>query len=483
MSSYLFLAEIAFLSSVFCVLHAFKLRIGLAPLYVLFGLFEAFLFFASRGSVPIHAEMLFGYEAFVAYILILPLMLGVMLIIYVHEGSSEARRFLVALIVLYVMHGILDGIFAYHAVNPPEGYAAMTAENPIIRYSTYQRFASLVAFLADAIALAATYQFLVNRFPRLPLVLPLFAAFVVAMTVDGMVFGGMQGDIVVTGADLLVVEKIQVGLAAGIPISIYLSWSVRRTTDEVEQGRVRKTFDILDLRRELESQKRQLEHVTDSFSRFVPPSVVEDIVEDPNRLELGGELRHVTVLFADIRGYSTLSEKLSPTETILLLNRYFEAVTGVIFEHGGMINEFEGDGILAVFGAPLELDHHEEAAVRAALGMLEAVEELNVVCDADGTSQIWKSVGLERFAIRIGLHSGDVVAGNIGTAQRIKYAVIGDTVNTAARVEALNKTLDTALLLSDATAKALRPGLVALQDLGAHQVKGKRDTVQVYTPA
>ena len=157
-----------------------------------------------------------------------------------------------------------------------------------------------------------------------------------------------------------------------------------------------------------------------------------------------------------------------------------------MFDRGGMINEFEGDGILAVFGAPIGVENHASAALETAVDMQRRVEELNRLWEADGTAEKWKSVGLDSLVVRVGIHTGDVVAGNIGTDLRMKYAVIGDTVNTAARVEGLNKTLETQILLTATTVKRIEAengDVSGLQDMGAHQVKGKGDKVHVFTYA
>ncbi len=210
--------------------------------------------------------------------------------------------------------------------------------------------------------------------------------------------------------------------------------------------------------------------------------VVESILEDRAGLELGGAERDVTVLFADIERYSTLSEQLAPAEVIGLLNRYLSAVTPAIFTQRGMINEIEGDGILAVFGAPVGQPDHAARAVRCTLAMHAAVAALNERWEADGTLARFAATGVDALRIRIGLHSGPVVAGNIGTAERTKYAVIGDTVNTAARVETLNKVLDTRSLLTQAVLDQLPNELRARTAArGEHAVKGRQGSLKVYT--
>lgn len=195
----------------------------------------------------------------------------------------------------------------------------------------------------------------------------------------------------------------------------------------------------------LKEQRAQFLYIKDTFSRYVSPDVVDALVRDPGKLRLGGELKDVTVLFSDIRGYSTLSEQLSPTETITLLNRYFEGVSGVILERGGMINEFEGDGILAVFGAPLDMADHADRAVDAALAMLDAVDALNVAWEKDGTAEKWQRVGLDQLRVRIGIIRGPSLLCTEATVQRL--------ARLKGRVQ---------------------------QDHGAHKVKGKSEPVHVY---
>ncbi len=178
-----------------------------------------------------------------------------------------------------------------------------------------------------------------------------------------------------------------------------------------------------------------------------------------------------------------MSEAMAPTEVIALLNRYYERVTSIILEQKGMINEFEGDAVLAVFGAPNDLSDHGHRAICAGRGMLKAVDILNKEFEADGTNLKWKSVGIDRLSIRVGIHTGPVVVGNVGSEARTKYAVIGDTVNIASRVEGLNKTLNTELLLTSTTLAQVKQSgcCVEVQALGSHPVRGRSEDVEVYT--
>ena len=217
-----------------------------------------------------------------------------------------------------------------------------------------------------------------------------------------------------------------------------------------------------------------------AFGRYVSEDVARAVLARPGGTKLGGETRDV--LFSDVRDYSTISEKLPPAEVVDLLNEYFGAMSEVIDRQGGCVIEFLGDAILAVFGAPGELPDHAERAVRAALQMQRRGAELNLAWERNGKASLWKERGIPALASRIGVHTGRVVAGNLGSKTRMKYAVIGDTVNAASRVEHLNNTLGTDLLFTEEVRIRLPPELVALaRDAGEHPVKGRGQPVHVFT--
>jgi adenylate cyclase len=173
---------------------------------------------------------------------------------------------------------------------------------------------------------------------------------------------------------------------------------------------------------------RDREFVRQTLGRYVSPELAERVLRDPDAVRLGGELREVTILMSDLRGFSELSERLGPEAMIDLLNRYLAAMTRVIHEHGGMINEFIGDAILVLFGAPFQHVDDSERAVRCAWDMQCALTALNVEN---------RRLGLPELAMGIGIHVGPVVAGNIGSRDRVKYGVVGSPVNLAARIQAV----------------------------------------------
>lgn len=227
---------------------------------------------------------------------------------------------------------------------------------------------------------------------------------------------------------------------------------------------------------------RERDFLRDTFGRYMSPDLARKVLSDRSAAQLGaGEERDVTVVFSDIEGYSTMSELIPPKQVLELLNTYLAGMNEIIDQHQGCIIEFIGDAILAVFNAPNDLADHADVGVRCAMAMRARLEELNEVWDQQPISQVWKNAGKERLKARIGVHSGRVVAGNLGSRTRMKYGLIGDVVNVAARLEALNKKISTTLLFSAETKAQLKPDLMEkVVDHGSHAVKGRAGEVPVY---
>lgn len=205
------------------------------------------------------------------------------------------------------------------------------------------------------------------------------------------------------------------------------------------------------------------------FAGYVSPQVLRDIVEGRIQAGLQGERRALCVLFSDIRGFTTLSEGLEPEAVIALLNRYFDRMANGVHAHGGTVDKFIGDGLMAFFGAPEALAEPCEAGVRAARAMVAALEDLNQERMAEGQPVL---------AMGIGLHFGEAAVGHVGGASRHEYTAIGDTVNTAARVEGLTKEAGFPILATEAVVTRLASGH-GFEDLGVRPVKG-RAPVQVF---
>ncbi len=219
-------------------------------------------------------------------------------------------------------------------------------------------------------------------------------------------------------------------------------------------------------------EKQSREQAVRIFNRFLDPRVVDSLVaqgETPQ--SLSGKAREITVLFSDIRGFTTLSEKRSPEEIVSLLNRYFSLQVEIIFRHGGTLDKFIGDAIMAFWGAPQDDDRHAEHAVAAALEMEQSLLRFKAELGEDGKD----------FDVGIGIHSGNAVVGFIGSDTRMDYTAIGDTVNLSSRIEGLTKGVARILVSSDTVACC--KNAFDFSPTGSYKVKGRMQEVTLYTPA
>lgn len=233
-----------------------------------------------------------------------------------------------------------------------------------------------------------------------------------------------------------------------------------RSRDEI--GRLTDAFN------EMLTGLRQRDFIRDTFGRYVSPEVVQALLESPEGLRFGGEKRVITVLMSDLRGYTRFAEQGDPAWVMDVLNGYLARMTDIIVEHGGTINEFMGDGIVAVFGAPVAHGDHAERAAAAALGMQRAMVSIN---DSHAAR------GLPRFEMGIGLNTGEAVVGNIGSEQRAKYAVVGAAVNLAARVE--SATVGGQIFMSAGTYARIRD-LADVADTLSVELKGLAEPLTLY---
>jgi adenylate cyclase len=220
------------------------------------------------------------------------------------------------------------------------------------------------------------------------------------------------------------------------------------------------------------------QRVHDTFARFVPEAVVADVLDrvDDGDLRFGGVRRECTVLFSDLRGFTSFAEELEPDRVIEVLNRYLEEMSDAIMDNGGTLVAYMGDGIMAVFGAPIEQEDHADRALAAAREMLRVrLPRFNEWMKAQGLG--------DGFAMGIGINSGTVMSGQVGSERRIEYTAIGDTTNTAARLEGMTKGSGHQVFVADSTKVARRGDAVELQIVGEHEVRGRTHTITVWTIA
>ncbi len=215
---------------------------------------------------------------------------------------------------------------------------------------------------------------------------------------------------------------------------------------------------------------RQKAFIKGAFKHYLSPDVIEQIMKDPDQLKLGGERRPLSIFFSDLAGFSTISEKLEPQDLTRLLNDYLSDMTDIILEEGGTLDKYEGDAIIAFWNAPLSQPDHAERAARTALRCQRKL--------ADRRAEFKERTGVELY-MRIGVNTGEVVVGNMGSRERFDYTVLGDAANLAARLEGANKAFGTATMLSESTWQNVGEGLIG-REIGRITVVGRKTPVRVY---
>ncbi|MBU2579302.1 adenylate/guanylate cyclase domain-containing protein [Patescibacteria group bacterium] len=207
-----------------------------------------------------------------------------------------------------------------------------------------------------------------------------------------------------------------------------------------------------------------------AFSHYVSKEVLEEILRDPKNISLGGEEKFITILFSDIRGFTSVSEKLSPQKLVGMLNQYFNAMSGEILKHKGILDKYIGDAIMAFWGAPVPDENQADNAVQAAIGMVEQLENFN---------KKQKEKAEPEINIGIGIYSGLAVVGNVGSETRFDYTAIGDSVNIASRIEGLTKTYQTKIIISETVKEKLK-GNYFLELLDSVPIRGRQEQVKIY---
>lgn len=216
--------------------------------------------------------------------------------------------------------------------------------------------------------------------------------------------------------------------------------------------------------------RREKKFIEGAFKGYMSDSLLAEIKKNPGALHLGGEKKRVTVFFSDLAGFTSLSEKLPPEEVVRILNTYLERMTAVIMEEDGFVNKFEGDAIMAFWGAPLPAERQAQLAMRAALRCQEKLQALN---------DEFAAAGLPRLGMRVGVNSGEVIVGNIGSRRRFEYTVIGDAVNLASRLEGINKQYGTRVVCGSLAAQ-MAAGEMILRRLDRVRVKGRQVPEEIF---
>lgn len=218
------------------------------------------------------------------------------------------------------------------------------------------------------------------------------------------------------------------------------------------------------------TEEREKKKIKGAFQYYLTASVINEMLKDPTKLKLGGDKKDLSVLFSDIRGFTSISEKLTPEELVHLLNEYLTAMTNVVFKYDGLLDKYMGDAIMAVFGAPLDQPDHPLRACRTALGMMEELKILQ---------KKWAEEDRPVLNIGVGVNTGDMVVGNMGSEMRFDYTVMGDSVNLGSRLEGINKEYGTNIIISEYTYEAVKDVLFC-RELDSVRVKGKKLPVRIF---
>ena len=214
----------------------------------------------------------------------------------------------------------------------------------------------------------------------------------------------------------------------------------------------------------------QKTQIREMFGQYLSPKVVEDLVDDPSKIQLGGEEREMTAFFSDIQGFSAISERLTPTELVQLLNDYLTDMCDIIISSEGTVDKFEGDAIMAFWGAPTRQSDHAQRACFAAIDMNNRLIELRVKAVQEGITPL---------TVRMGVNTGQMVVGNMGSSQRMNYTIMGDAVNLASRLEGANKAYGSGMMISESTYRSCEED-IDVRELDRIMVVGKSEPVTVY---
>lgn len=217
-------------------------------------------------------------------------------------------------------------------------------------------------------------------------------------------------------------------------------------------------------------QEKKTRQTRAAFQHYVSPAVVNEILKHPDQLALGGEKRRLTVLFSDIRNFTSISEKTEPAKLTQLLNTYLTEMTNIVYEHQGMLDKYVGDELMALYGAPLKTPTHAQDACLSAIEMIQKLPKVK---------EVWAKEGISELNIGIGIHTGEMIVGNMGSTKIFDYTVIGDSVNLGSRLEGTNKIYGTCIIISQEVYNEVA-GRIFCRELDFIRVRGKKEPVRIY---
>lgn len=276
---------------------------------------------------------------------------------------------------------------------------------------------------------------------------------------------------------ITIFDGITLTLLASLPYKNALNEMIKHT-EMIANGnlentiRVRSTDELGKLSEAMNEMTQGLlerDKIKETFGKMVDPKIRDHLLN--NKIELGGKVCRGTILFCDIRNFTSITESIPPEKVVYWLNTYFEKVSEQIFTFKGIVNKYIGDAVMALFGIPIESPDASYQAVMSAIAILHEVERLNVK---------FRSENLPEIEIGIGIHEGELLAGNIGSSTRMEYTVIGDSVNIASRIESQCKTLNSNLIVSENVIKNIRDNKIKFQSLGNIHLKGRNAPVSLY---
>lgn len=276
--------------------------------------------------------------------------------------------------------------------------------------------------------------------------------------------------IVVANYSLIAGLGIMVIMVLGYIFMSVLSYKLNFAVPVITPIALQMVTMIFGYSRKFIVEARNKEKIKDAMGKYISQDIMENVVSNIDNVKLGGKKADVTVLFADIRGFTSMSEKLEPDEISVILNEYFTALEPIISSYNGVINKFIGDAVMAIFGEPIQDKDHAVNAVKCANEMLLKVKELQ---------KKWIEEGKPKIEIGVGINTGEAFVGNIGSEKRLEYTVIGDMVNLASRIESYNKVYKTQFLISSSTYAYVR-GIADVIKISEVKIRGKEKKMNIY---